>query len=326
MKVVITGGAGFVGARLARTLLSAGTIAVDGAAPVPIDRLTLLDRVPPPADLTADPRVEVVTGELTATLSALAGADLIYHLAAAVSGECEADFDLGIEANLRAGYALFEAARALPHAPLLVFASSLAVFGGWPGQPMPAVVTDTTLPMPRSSYGTQKFILEQLLTDYTRKGFVRGRPVRLMTVSVRPGRPNRAASGFFSGIVREPLNGERAVCPVPPDTAVALSSPARTIEGLVRVAAAGAAEYGPPVALNLPALSTTVADMVQALSDVAGREVAALIDWTPDPAIEELVLGWATRVEAPRANALGLHADPDFAAIIRAYRAEPAAG
>jgi nucleoside-diphosphate-sugar epimerase len=322
MKVVITGGAGFVGARLARTLLSAGTIALDGAAPVPIDRLVLLDRVVPPADLVADPRVEAVTGELPATVPAIAGADLIYHLAAAVSAECEADFDLGIEANLRAGYALFEAARALPEPAMLVFASSLAVYGGWPGQPMPDVVTDSTLPMPRSSYGTQKFILEQLLTDYTRKGFIRGRPVRLMTVSVRPGRPNRAASGFLSGIIREPLNGERAVCPVPPDTAVALSSPARTIEGLVRVAAAGADEYGPPVALNLPALPTTVADMVRSLSEVAGPEVAALIDWEPDPAIEELVLSWATRVEAARANALGLHADPDFATIIRAYVAD----
>jgi nucleoside-diphosphate-sugar epimerase len=322
MKVVITGGAGFVGTRLARTLLSAGTVAVDGAAPVPIDRLVLLDRVVPPADLVADPRVEAVIGELADVVSAIAGANLIYHLAAAVSAECEADFDLGIEANLRAGYALFEAARALPQPALLVFASSLAVYGGWPGQPMPDVVTDATLPMPRSSYGTQKFILEQLLTDYTRKGFVRGRPVRLMTVSVRPGRPNKAASGFFSGIIREPLNGERAVCPVPPDTAVALSSPARTIEGLVRVAAAAAGEYGPPVALNFPALQTTVADMVLALSEVAGPEVTELIDWQPDPAVEELVLSWATRVEAARANALGLYADPDFATIIRAYQAE----
>lgn len=318
MNVVITGGAGFLGARLARTLLADGTIAVDGAAPQPIDRLVLLDRVDPPADLAAHGR----RGELASSLDAVDGADVIFHLAGAVSAECEADFDLGMENNLQAGQALFEAVRAQPRTPVLVFASSLAVFGGWAGQPLPDVVTDSTLPTPRSSYGIQKFVLEQLLTDYTRKGFVDGRPVRLMTVSVRPGRPNGAASSFLSGIIREPLAGQRAVCPVPASTAVALSSPARTIEGLLRVAAVSASAFGPPIAMNLPAVRTTVAEMVAALAAVAGPEVADLIDFRPDPALEALVTGWPARVEAARAAGLGLEPDRDFTSIVRSYVAE----
>ena len=255
-------------------------------------------------------------------MSALADADVVFHLAAAVSADCEADFDLGIHANLEAGYALFEACRALPRPTMLVFASSLAVYGQWPGQPLPDVVTDQTLPTPRSSYGVQKFILEQLLTDYTRKGFINGRPVRLMTVSVRPGRPNGAASSFLSGIIREPLAGHRAICPVSADTEVALASPARTIEGLLRAAAVSAAEFGPPIAMNLPAVRTTVGDMVAALSVVAGPDAASLIDWIPDPAIAAIVAGWPARFETARAAALGLAADPDFASIVRAYVGE----
>jgi nucleoside-diphosphate-sugar epimerase len=324
VKVVITGGAGFLGVRLARTLLSDGTIALDGDAPRAIERLTLLDRVDPPADLAAEPLVQVHRGELVDSLGPVADADVIFHLAGAVSAECEADFDLGLRDNLTAGQALFEACRAQSHTPMVVFASSLAVYGGWPGQPLPAVVTDGTLPTPRSSYGIQKFILEQLLTDYTRKGFLNGRPVRLMTVSVRPGRPNGAASGFLSGIIREPLAGQRAICPVPAETAVALSSPARTIEGLLRVAAVSGEGFGPPIALNLPAVQTTVADMVAALATVAGQQVADLIDWQPDPAVEAIVSGWPARVQAARAAALGLKPDQDFTSIVRSHLAESA--
>ena len=157
---------------------------------------------------------------------------MIFHLAAAVSGECEADFDLGIRANLRATEALLASCRALGTSPLVVFSSSLAVFGGSADHPLPAVVDDQTLPNPQTSYGAQKVIGEQLLADYTRKGFLRGRALRLVTISVRPGRPNGAASGFMSGIIREPLAGQRATCPVAPDTEVALASPAKAIAGL----------------------------------------------------------------------------------------------
>jgi nucleoside-diphosphate-sugar epimerase len=319
MKVVVTGGAGFLGARLARAILDAGDLALNGAHPREVRNVTLLDRFAPPEALTADPRVTVVRGELASSLGAVAGADVVFHLASAVSGECEADFDLGIEANLRAGQALFEACRALETPAVVVFASSLAVYGQWPGLPLPDVVTDSTLPTPRSSYGTQKFVLEQLLTDYTRKGFLVGRPVRLMTVSVRPGRPNAAASSFLSGIIREPLAGLRAVCPVPAETAVALSSPARTVEGLLRAAAVSTSDFGPPVGMNLPAVQTTVAEMVAALAAVAGPDAAGLIDWVPDPAVEAIVANWPARFDSARARGIGLTADPDFAAIVRSY-------
>jgi nucleoside-diphosphate-sugar epimerase len=252
----------------------------------------------------------------------VAGAGVIFHLAAAVSGECEADFDLGIRANLTAGYHLLEAARALGTCPVLVFASSLAVFGQSPEQPLPEVITDTTLPTPLTSYGTQKFMLEQLVADYTRKGFIRGRSVRLMTVSVRPGRPNKAASGFLSGIIREPLAGIRAACPVAPETEVALSSPARTVEGLLRAAGASAVEWGPRTGLNLPSVTTTVGGMVRALGEVAGPDVAGLVDWVPDPQIQAMVATWPGRIAAVRAASLGLHPDPDFPAVIRAYLSE----
>lgn len=321
MNVVVTGAAGFLGRRLTRTLLTAGELGVNGAAPAPVRRLTLVDRAAP-AGLD-DPRLRAVTGDLADVAAvAVAGADVVFHLASAVSGECEADFDLGMSANLRAGQALLEACRALRRPPVLVFASSLAVYGQWPQLPPLGVVDDTTLPTPRTSYGIQKFVLEQLVTDYTRKGFLTGRSVRLMTVSVRPGRPNAAASGFLSGIVREPLAGQRATCPVPPSTAVALSSPRRTIDGLLRAASAAEREWGAPIAMNLPALTTTVAEMVSALADEAGPDVAALIDWVPDPAVEAIVAGWPSRFETPRAAALGLTPEPDFRSIIRAYRQE----
>ncbi|HEX3389184.1 MAG TPA: NAD-dependent epimerase/dehydratase family protein, partial [Streptosporangiaceae bacterium] len=196
-NVVITGGAGFLGSRLARDLLAAGPIDVAGAGARPLTRVTLLDQAPAPADLAADPRVAVAEGDLAALVApgqagreALAGADVVFHLAAAVSGECEADFDLGIRANLHATEALLAACRAVGTGPLVIYSSSIAVFGGSPEHPMPAVVQDDTLPDPQTSYGIQKFIGEQLVADYTRKGFLRGRSIRLMTVSVRPGRPN----------------------------------------------------------------------------------------------------------------------------------------
>ena len=326
-QIVITGGAGFLGVLLARSLLAAKKLAFAGGDATAIAHITLVDRVLPPADLLVDARVRAVTGDLndllqdpdSASMVIPADTTLVFHLAAAVSGECEADFDLGMRSNLAATLALLERCRALKTRPMLVFSSSLAVFGDAPGQPMPNILDDNTLPTPQSSYGIQKFMGEQLVADYTRKGFVQGRSVRLMTVSVRPGKANGAASGFLSGMLREPLAGVRARCPVPPETPVALSSAACSIAGLICAAQSSDATWGPRTALTLPALTTTPAEMAAALARVAGPQVAALIDWVPDPAIHNIVKTWPARIYAQRAQNLGLLPEASFDDIIRAY-------
>jgi len=341
VNVVITGGAGFLGSRLARELLAAGPLQVAGGEARPLTRMTLIDQAPVPPDLAADERVTAVRGDLVELLDpASAGpdtlatggmgdirgiwgeAEVIFHLAAAVSGECEADFDLGIRANLRATEALLASCRALGTSPLVVFTSSLAVFGGSGDHPLPEVVDDQTLPNPQTSYGAQKVIGEQLLADYTRKRFLRGRALRLVSISVRAGRPNAAASGFMSGIIREPLAGQRATCPVDPDTEVALASPAKAIAGLLCAATASDQAWGGRSAVNLPALTISVADMAAALSRIAGPQVSALIDWIPDPEVARIVASWPARVRADRAARLGLTPDPDFDSIIRMHLAE----
>ena len=329
MNVLVTGGAGFLGARLARQLLSAGGLDVAGSGARPISTMTLVDRAPVPADLAADERVTAICGDLVELLDQpsadprlLAGADVIFHLAAAVSAECEADFDLGMRANLHATEQLLASCRGLGTAPVVVFASSVAVFGASRDQPLPAVVDDHTMPNPQSSYGVQKVIGEQLLADYTRRGFLRGRTVRLMTVSVRPGQPNAAASSFLSAIIREPLAGQRAACPVEPRTEVALSSPARAINGLLCAATSSDESWGGRTAVNLPALTVTVADMVAALQRVAGPEVSTLIDWVPDPAVARIVTSWPARFRTDRAARLGLAPDPDYDSIIKLHLAE----
>lgn len=323
MNILITGGAGFLGTRLARRLLQRGSLCGQ-----PIDTLTLAD-LHPVADpgLLADPRVKCDAGDLLERLDSLMAGnyDAVFHLASAVSGECEADFALGLRSNLEATRRLLEALRAQQartgQAPLFFFASSVAVYGGDEAVPLPPVVRDDTLPTPQSSYGIQKFICEQLVADYTRKGYIDGRAARLMTVSVRPGRPNGAASGFLSGIVREPLAGIDAICPVDPSTAVALASPDTTIAGILRVVEASRDEFGGRTALNLPALSVTVAEMLQALERSAGKAVAARVTVKPDAAVARIVGGWPSRFESERARRLGLQADASFDAVIAQFRA-----
>ena len=328
MHVVVTGGAGFLGSRLARELLAAGSLPLAGQAGPPVSRVTLIDQAPAPPDLEADARVTVIRGELGGLLDpvvgrdVLDGAEVIFHLAAAVSGECEADFDLGLRVNLRVTESLLACCRALGTSPVVVYASSVAVFGGSAEQPLPAVITDHTRPNPQTSYGTQKVIGEYLLADYTRKGFLNGRALRLMTVSVRPGRPNAAASGFLSGIIREPLAGQRAVCPVAPGTEVALASPAKAVGALLCAATSSDQAWGGRTALTMPALTVTVADMAAALTRVAGPQVSALIDWAPDPVVARMFATWPARVRADRAARLGLAPDPDFDSIIRMHLAE----
>jgi len=316
MKLLITGGAGFVGARLARTLLKRGTLAGQ-----PLDALVLADQFAPPADLLDDARVSARTGALLAQCTALAGErfDGVFHLASAVSGECETDFELGLRSNLDTTRALLDALRGAGNVPRLVFSSSVAVFGPDPAVPLPAVVADDTLPTPQTSYGTHKLVCEHLIADYTRKGYIDGRAARLMTVTVRPGKPNAAASSFFSGIIREPLAGLEAICPVSPDVSHPVSSPARTVEGLIAVFEASRDAFCGRTALNLPALNVRVSEMLDALEAVAGRAARERVRFERDERIAGIVANWPGGATAARASRLGLRPDTSFADIVRQY-------
>jgi len=319
MKVLITGGAGFLGTRLARTLLSRGHLSGH-----PLTQLVLADLAPPAADVAGDGRVQARTGALLDQCKSLGGEtfDLVFHLASAVSAECEADLDLGLRSNLDSTRALLDGLR--DRGTRLVFSSSVAVFGGDDDLPMPRVIHDDTLPVPQTSYGIQKFICEQLIADYSRRGLLDGRSVRLMTVTVRPGRPNAAASGFLSSIIREPLNGQEAVCPVLTNTLVALASPQRTIEGLIVAAEATADAWGSRTAVNLPALTLRVGEMLDALEIAAGRATRDRVRFQQDPTISRMMLGWPAAFESARARRLGLSPDPDFLSIVRQYQKEQA--
>jgi D-erythronate 2-dehydrogenase len=309
-----------VGARLARTLLGRGQLAGQ-----PITTLVIADQAEAPADLLADARVQGRVGKLLAHVQALRGEafDGVFHLASAVSGECEADFELGLHSNLDSTRALLDALRhrveqgATP--TRLVFSSSVAVFGPDPAIPFAGIVADDTLPTPQTSYGTHKLICEHLVADYTRKGYIDGRAARLMTVTVRPGRPNGAASSFFSGIIREPLAGELAVCPVSPDVSHPVTSVQRTVDGLIAVYEASREAFCGRTALNLPGLNITVQQMLDALEAVAGPAVRARVRFERDERIAGIVANWPRGATAARAQRLGLLPEPDFESIIRQY-------
>jgi D-erythronate 2-dehydrogenase len=317
MKIVVTGGAGFLGSVLTRALLNRGTLCGPGNRPQSIRELVLFDHAAA-ADIE-EPRVTSVAGDIgdSALLQRVIGpdTDVVFHLAAVVSGEAEADFDLGMRVNLDGTRAVLEACRKLPRVPRMVFASSVAVFG----VPLPQVVTDATTPTPRASYGTQKLMAELMVADYSRKGFVDGRSVRLPTIVVRPGRPNRAASSFASGIVREPLNGEPGICPVPKTTELWVLSPQRAIESLIHACELPAERWGADRSLNLPGITVNVAEMVAALERVAGKAVAERVAFVPDPVIERIVSTWAARFDTARAKALGFRGDTDFESMLLSH-------
>jgi D-erythronate 2-dehydrogenase len=310
MKVLITGGGGFLGARLARTLHARGELG--GRA---ISRITLLDGAFAPG-LDAFHRVQGDVAD-SALLDEAVEPDTaaVFHLAAVVSGAAEADFDLGMRVNLDGTRRLLEHLRRCARPPRLVFTSSVAAFGG----DLAPVLDDTTTPSPQSSYGVQKVIGEYLVSDFTRKGFVDGRSLRLPTVVVRPGRPNAAASSFASGIIREPLNGVVCECPVAADTGVWLLSPRRVIEALVHAWELPPQAWGWNRALNLPGITATVAEMLSALERVAGPAVARRVLWKPDARIEAIVRTWPSRFRTPRALELGFRADADMESVIRDY-------
>jgi nucleoside-diphosphate-sugar epimerase len=317
MKAIITGGAGFLGARLARAVLDKGTLKDGSGQDQRLSELVLID-VTEPAPI-ADRRVTRVTGDISnpsllqSTIDASAGA--IFHLAAIVSGMAESDFDLGMRINVDATRTLLELCRAAGNRPRIVFTSSVAVFGG----ELPQLLNDTTALNPQTSYGIEKAIGEFLIADYTRKGFIDGRSLRLPTITVRPGRPNAAASSFASGIVREPLNGEDAICPVGPDARIWVASPRTAIAGLLRANELPSDVLGNRRWVNVPGISLTVGEMASSLERVAGPEVAKRIRWELSERIERMVLGWPAAIDNTRAIDLGFQVDENFDSIIRRY-------
>ena len=316
MKILITGGAGFLGQRLAKRILAAGTVAGPDGQPREVTRIVLADVAKAALE---DPRVTSLVGDVAdpAFVDAALGGDCasVFHLAAVVSGQAEADFDLGLRVNLDATRLLLEACRRLPRPPRFVFTSSVAVFGG----ALPTPVPETWILNPQNSYGTQKAIGELLVNDHSRKGFIDGRAVRLPTISVRPGRPNKAASSFASGIIREPLAGEIATCPVPPQTPIWLSSPRTAIAHLLQAHDAPAGAFGTSRSLNTPGLTVTAGEMVATLERVAGREVAARVRWEREDAVASIVTRWPAGLETVGAEAMGMRPEPDFDSIVRAY-------
>jgi D-erythronate 2-dehydrogenase len=312
MHVLIVGAAGMIGRKLTDRLVADGN--VGGRE---IERLTLVDVVAP---ASRDGRAEVVSADLAAPGEAERlienRPDLIVHLAAVVSGEAESDFEKGYRVNLDGTRALLEAVRAADgYRPRLVFTSSIAVYG----PPLPDPIPEDFQETPLTSYGTQKAIGELLLADYTRRGFVDGIGLRLPTICIRPGRPNKAASGFFSSILREPLVGQEAVLPVPDTVRHWHASPRSAVEFLIRAATLDGRDVGPRRTLSMPGLSATVAEQIEALRRVAGDRAVRLIRREPDESIMRIVETWAPALDASRARRLGFTAETSFDQIIRVH-------
>jgi len=309
MRVVVTGGCGFLGRRVALQLLGRRDV----------DELVLFDNAPPALPLPEDKRLKLVVGDIAdhKAVRRVISADTnsVFHLAAVVSGQAEADTDLGYRVNLDGTRAVLDACRELGTCPRLVFASSLAVYGG----ALPPVVGDETPLTPQTSYGTQKAIGELLVNDYSRKEFVDGRAVRLPTVVVRPGRPNRAASTFASSMIREPLSGREAVCPISPDTVMALASPRRIVAGLLHAHDLPGGALGANRSLQLPGFSVAVGEMAAAVRRAGGEAAYARILWEPDPQIQQIISGWPQALHAPRAEALGFTADNGIDEVVAAF-------
>jgi nucleoside-diphosphate-sugar epimerase len=309
MRIVITGACGFLGRRVALKLLERRDV----------EELVLFDNAVPTLLLPHDKRVRQMTGDIAdreAVRRAISpGTTSVFHLAAVVSGQAEADTDLGYRVNLDGTRAGLDACRALGTCPRVVFASSLAVYGG----ALPPEVGDDTPLTPQTSYGTQKAIGELLVNDYSRKGFIDGRAVRLPTVVVRPGLPNRAASTFASSIIREPLSGREAICPVSPETIMALASPRRIVEGLLRAHDLPGDAFGASRSLQLPGFSVAVGEMAAAVRRAGGEQAHARIRWQPDPEIQRIISGWPQALAVPRAEALGFAADRGIDEVVQAF-------
>lgn len=317
MNILITGGTGFIGKQIAQRILDLGRFEFEGQVAKEIQKIILFDAFVG-EDVPQDPRIQVITGDITdrnLVSQITQDVDVIWHLAAVVSSAAEADFDLGMNVNLYGLLALLDSVREHGHQPRVIFASGCAVFGG----DLPDVVTDKTVVTPKSSYGMQKAVGELLVSDYSRKGFIDGRVLRLPTIVVRPGKPNKAASTFFSSIIREPLKGETAVCPVQADTPVFITSPRRCVESMIHAAAISADRLGDQRIIPLPGLTVTVQQMLDALKQVAGQQAVDLVKWEEDKTIQRIVQSWPTQVKAEYAESLGFKADQNFENIIQAH-------
>jgi nucleoside-diphosphate-sugar epimerase len=316
VRILVTGGAGMLGQKLAARLAADGVLGAER-----VERLTLLDVAAPAAPAEAPFRADVVTGDLSepgvAAQLVSARPDVIFHLAAVLSGEAESDFDRGYQVNVDGTRLLLEAVRGegAGYRPRVVFASSIAVFGA----PLPEVIGDDHCAAPLTSYGTQKAIGELLLSDYARRRLLDGIGIRLPTICVRPGTPNRAASGFFSSIIREPLNGQAAVLPVPDDVRHWHASPRAAIGFLLHAATLDTGLLGARRCLTMPGVSATVAEQVEALRRVAGDQAVRLIRREPDDVVTRIVTGWPGRFDARRATELGFRAEADFDEIVRVH-------
>jgi nucleoside-diphosphate-sugar epimerase len=304
MKILITGGGGFIGSRLAAAL----------KAKHPDARIRLLDMAFPPG---LEKKFECIAGDVASpeVIGKALGTDTdsVFHLAAVVSGGAEADFDLGYRVNLDGTRELLEACRKLAKPPRLVYASSVAAFGGV----LPEVLDDSTTPAPQTSYGTQKVIGEYLVADFTRKAMIDGRSMRLPTIVVRPGKPNLAASSFASGIIREPLAGAVSECPVADTTGVWILSPRRVVEAFVHAHDLPSSAWPTTRVVNLPGITLSVREMIDAMGRVAGEEAISRVQFKPDARIQGIVKTWPVRFRTERAIAMGFKADPDFETIVR---------
>jgi nucleoside-diphosphate-sugar epimerase len=318
MKILVTGAAGMIGRKLVERLARDKTLGGKS-----IDGMTLVDVVESPVPRDAPPSTPIVCDfaekGVAETLIA-ERPDVIFHLAAIVSGDAEANFEKGYRINFNGSWALLEAARVQgqtqPYKPRFVFASSLAVFG----PPFPDSIPDDFAPTPSTSYGTQKAMIELLLADYSRKGFVDGVGVRLPTICIRPGKPNKAASSFFSGILREPLNGQEADLPVGEDVRHWFASPRAAVGFFITAATIDTAPLGVRRSMTMPGVSATVGEEIQALRRAAGDEAVARIRRVEDPFVAQIVKGWAGRYDAKMARALGFAAEKNFDDIIKVYR------
>lgn len=316
MNILITGAAGMIGRKLTARLVAERVL-----NDKPIDHLKLLDVTPPPRPDEFSTHAEAIGADIAdpgTARAAIAGRpDVIFHLAAVVSGEAELNFEKGAHVNFDGARVLLDAIRTAGrgYCPRFVFSSSIAVFGA----PFPDTIPDDFALTPLTSYGTQKAMVELMLADYTRRGFVDGVGIRLPNIVVRPGKPNKAASGFFSSIIREPLNGEEAVLPVDESVRNWHASPRAAVGFLVHAAGLDGKALAPRVNLTMPGFSCTVAEQIASLRRIAGDKVASRIRYVPDPLVQRIVAGWPGRFDTRRAVELGFKAETSFDAIIRAH-------